>query len=176
MFKIGIMAGLVIAYAYNELEQLYKRNKSAKSVIKVLEDRVSIKDLLDGLLADIGANRVSIIKYIDSGATMIYESVKEGTPEIQSSFKNIDSTACLPMLLELEKKGFVEVNKNSGDAIVRLHNAINVKTSFKYKIGDSITDGCLVVAFSRDHELTPGELKSIVNTIIKIKPLLCSNK
>lgn len=173
---IGIATGMVIAYFVHEANKYFIGKKTIKSSVKVLKDKVSIKDHLDSLRDDIGANRVAIINYIDDGATMVYESVKEGTPEIQSSFKDINSTPCLPMLLELEVRGFTTVDKNSKDDIKRLHNTINVKTSFKYRINKSISEGCLVVAFSHDHELTPNEGERVLKTIKEIKPLLCNNK
>lgn len=173
---IGIATGMVIAYLVHELNKYLIGKKTIKSSVKVLKTKVSIKDYLDSLRDDIGANRVAIINYIDDGATMIYESVKEGTPEIQSSFKDINSTPCLPMLLELEVRGFTTVDKHSKDDIKRLHNTIQVKTSFKYRINKSISEGCLVVAFSHDHGLTPNEGERILKTIKEIKPLLCNNK
>jgi len=169
------MVGMVIAFLGHNLNIYLAQRKSKKSSVKVLKAKVSIKDHLDSLREDIGANRVAIINYIDDGATMLYESVSIGTPEIQKSFKDINSTPCLPMLLELEQKGFTTVDKNSKDDIKRLHNTINVKTSFKYRINKSISEGCLVVAFSHDHELTPNEGEQIVKTIKEIKPLLCTN-
>lgn len=173
---VGIIIGMSIAYLGNELNHYLVNRKTQKSNVKVLKSKVSVKDYLDSLRDEIGANRVAIINYIENGATMLYESVREGTPEIQTSFKDINSTPCLPMLLELEEKGFSKVDKHSKDDIKRLHNAIQVKTSFKYRINKSISEGCLVVAFSDDHELTPNEGERILKTINEIKPLLCSNK
>ena len=174
----GVALGISLNYLYQEFNSSIINRKNQKSSIKALKSRVSIKDHLDALREDIGANRVSIIKYDDDmvKSNMIYESVKEGTPEIMPSFQNINSMVCLPMLLELEQRGFTTVDKNSKDDIKRLHNTINVKTSFKYRINKSISEGCLVVAFSHDHELTPNEGEQIIKTIKEIKPLLCSNK
>lgn len=172
---VGIATGMVIAYLVNELNNYLVQRKIKKSSVKVLRAKVSIKDHLDSLRDDIGANRVAIINYIDDGATMLYESVSIGTPEIQKSFRDINSTPCLPMLLELEEVGFTTVDKHSKDDIKRLHNTINVKTSFKYRINKSISEGCLVVAFSHDHELTPNEGERILTTIKEIKPLLCTH-
>lgn len=175
---VGIATGMVIAYFAHEANKYLISKKTNKSNIKALKERVSIKDHLDALRKVIGANRVSIIKYDDDmvKSNMIYESVKEGTPEIMPSFQNINSMVCLPMLLELEQRGFSTVDKNSKDDIKRLHNTINVKTSFKYRINKSISEGCLVVAFSHEHELTPNDGERIIKTIKEIKPLLCSNK
>ncbi len=175
---VGIAIGMVIAYLGNEANHYIINKKTKDSSVKALKEKVSIKDFLDSLREDIGANRVSIIKYDDDmvKSNMIYESVKEGTPEIMPSFQNINSMVCLPMLLELEQRGFATVDKHSKDDIKRLHNTINVKTSFKYRINKSISEGCLVVAFSHDHELTPNEGERILKTIKEIKHLLCNNK
>lgn len=175
---IGIAIGMVIAYFVHEANKYFIDKKTTKSNVNALKERVSIKYHLDALRKGVGANRVSIIKYDDDmvKSNMVYESVKEGTPEIMPSFQNINSMVCLPMLLELEQRGFSTVDKNSKDDIKRLHNTINVKTSFKYRINKSISEGCLVVAFSHDHELTPNEGERIIKTIKEIKPLLCSNK
>ncbi|HRH52624.1 MAG TPA: hypothetical protein PLN38_04860 [Chitinophagales bacterium] len=174
MFVIGLIAGSVGAFLIHEFNHYLVNRKTQRLNVKILKSKVSVKYHLDSLRNEIGANRVAIINYIENGATMLYESAKEGTPEIQKWFKDINSTPCLPMLLELEEKGYSTVDKHSKDDIKRLHNAIQVKSSFKYRINKSISEGCLVVAFSHDHELTPNEGEKILKTIKEVKHILCT--
>lgn len=152
---------------------LKKEEKALKKSIEKLDKRIQIKNELDMLRIKLGCLRTSIIDY-DAQlvmSTMKYESVAPGTAGTIQAFQGINSMVCLPMIHELERNGFVKVDKNSGEDLVRLHRAIGVGTSYKYKLGNTIMDGNLIVAFSEDHELTPKEAEEIYKTLKTLKTI-----
>lgn len=173
VFGLGLFVLYYLASQFFTIFFLKKESKVLQKSIEKLDKRMSIKNELDLLRIKLGCLRTSIIDY-DAQlvmSSMKYESVAAGTAGTIVSFQNINSMVCLPMILELEKNGFVKVDKNSGEDLVRLHRGIGVGTSFKYKLGNTIQDGNLIVAFSEDHELTPNEAESIYQTIKKLKML-----
>jgi len=167
----------VLYYMYENISvafSLKKEKKVLDNSIKKLDKRIQIKSELDLLRIKLGCLRTSIIDY-DAQlvmSTMKYESVAPGTAGTIQAFQGINSMICLPMIHELERNGHVIVDKNSGEDLVRLHRAIGVSTSFKYKLGNTIMDGNLIVAYSNDHELTPDEADSIYQSIKNLKMLL----
>lgn len=174
---IGIATGMVIAYLVNDLHLRLKercdRKVTVRKSIEQLDRRMKIKSELSALRVILDADRVSIIAYnnTDESASMQYESVSYGVPEIIQSFQNIKSTKLIPMLYDLEKRGSVIVDKNSGAEVRHLHEAIGISTSYKYKILNTINEGCLVIAFEKDVELDIKQVDIVFQSLKTLKQI-----
>ena len=146
-------------------------NKMPRQIIKVQEKTISIQGVLDQLSVDLNAYRTCIIRYKDERAYMAYESTKDVKHSIQQSFQGILATMLAPMLLELQEKGMVEVRAKLGDRIAMIHDAIGIESTYKLKLFKSISDGCLVVAFSEDRYLTESEMQIFKNAATQLRLL-----
>lgn len=177
IFILGAMFGCVVAFFANELNTKLKNYFNDKKVvensIKKLTKRMEIQNELTHLRIVLNCDRVAIISYnFDSeSASMNYEICKFGTPEIIDSFQNLKTTKMIPMLLELEKRGYVCVDKTSDNETKLLHQNIGVVSSYKYKIKETIENGCLVVAYGFEHDLEINEVDLIFQTVKKLKEI-----
>ncbi len=177
IFTLGILFGMVLAYFGNELSvyvnSKIKSRKNTENSIKKLSVKVSIQNELVELIKLLNCDRVAIISYSfeTESASMNYETCKNGVPDIIQSFQNIKTTKMIPMLLTLEQKGFVAVDKTSDNETKLLHANIGIVSSYKYKIGETIESGCLVVAYGIDHELEVIDADNIFQTVKKLKDI-----
>ena len=175
VFILGVMGGAVLAYFANmvnlHVSDILGKKKALEKSIKSLDKRVLIHNELIALRKTINADRVSIISYNigDESASMNYETCRVGVPPIIQSFQSVKTTMMLPMLLTLERRGFVAVDKTSDNETKLMHENIGIVSSYKYKIGNTIEEGCLVVAYNYEHEVDVKDADIIFQTLKKLK-------
>jgi hypothetical protein len=162
-FVLSVLSPYVIKYVV----KIYQR--SSRKILKDLNHNQRIATCLHEVMTAVNASRVAIILYEGRTASMKHE-VAANNPII-SVFQGILTSPLADMLIPLEQYGEVLVNKSSNTDLIRVHKAIGIETSYKFKIHDSIAEGVLVVAFEQHKELTPDQLQFIKTQLTTLRLL-----
>ena len=186
----GIIIGAIIVYLAPKVEQ-YLKNRSKK---KCFVDNISIDcDINRELLYFVNtykACRACIIDYSNGSSnyaglpfnhfTMTYEEVSINTPRVKDSLQKIPLSSVASMLLALEKSsdGYIkatDVDDNEKTTIT--HRSFGIKTTYNFKIGNSLIDGVVAIAWDDNYEdLDPSKIIDIKARIARIMALRNSIK
>lgn len=185
--NIGLIIGVALAYLVKEgylyLKKEAAKRKKPQDFLKSISIGLEVNRCLNDLRVLLGANSCHVLKYHNGKVSfdgvefkyvsMLYESTDGSTVPLINEFQNLPASQFSELMFEIHTKGSVSVGHNDNTHIGRLHRAYKIHSSYKFRIGDSITKGSISVNYyNREYTLTKWQIQMVMDAVVKIESLM----
>lgn len=185
--SIGTIIGVALVFVAKEFYGIYKtksnNKKKATRFVNSIDISVEINKLLNELRVLVGANSTHILGYHNGTVSfngisfqfisMQYEATDGIIRPNINDYQNVPAGQFSQVMADIHHNGFTYVDWDDDTNIGHLHKQIGVKSSYKFRIGDSIARGSVSISYyGIEHKLTEKQKQIVNDYLIKINGLI----
>lgn len=179
----GAIIALVIYYTYTEYKKLKKRQSKAKGFIDATYLSIEINRILKEIRIYTGANRVHIMTFHNTVESlrgkcyyymdMRYEDVDDHTKPLIIQYQNLPCSQFADTQAKIHQEGIIYIAEDDKTKIGKYHQALGVKSAYKFRLGNSIANGVLALTwYEAGKRLTEKQKSYIFNKLVELETIL----